>query len=114
VVAQVDIRAMYVGGLLPGLFMILALSALGVVHSVRQKIPRVPFRLLEALDALRGAAMEILLPVLVLLFYFLGIMTVVETAAFSVVYVFLAEVLVHRDIRLRRVSSSWRTWSWVT
>lgn len=94
---------MYVGGLLPGLFMILALSALGVARSVRDKVPRVPFQLREAIAALRGAALEILLPVFVLLFYFLGIMTVVETAAFSVVYVFLAEVLVHRDIRPRRI-----------
>jgi C4-dicarboxylate transporter DctM subunit len=94
---------MYVGGLLPGLFMILALSALGVARSVRDKVPRVPFQLREAIAALRGAALEILLPVFVLLFYFLGIMTVVETAAFSVVYVFLAEVLVHGDIRLRRI-----------
>ncbi len=44
VVAQVNIKEMFVGGILPGVFMVLALSAMGIVASLRQKVPRTPFR----------------------------------------------------------------------
>jgi tripartite ATP-independent transporter DctM subunit len=44
---------------------------------------------------------EILLPVIILLGYFLGIMTLVEAAAVAVAYVIILEVLIHRDIKLR-------------
>jgi C4-dicarboxylate transporter DctM subunit len=103
VVAQVDIRQMFVGGFLPGVFMVLALSAMGVYRSVRDKVPRIPFRLKEALSSIPGAALEILLPVLILVFFFTGIMTLVETAAFSVVYAFVIEVMIHRDLPWKRI-----------
>jgi tripartite ATP-independent transporter DctM subunit len=103
VVAQVDIRQMFVGGLLPGLFMVLVLSAMGVYRSVRDKVPRVPFKIKEALQSIPGAALEILLPVMILVFFLTGVMTLVETAAFSVVYAFVIEVIVHKDLPWRRV-----------
>ncbi len=103
VVAQVDIRQMFLGGVLPGVFMVVVLSAMGVYRSVRDKVPRVPFDPKEALKAFPGAALEILLPFFILFFFFRGIMTLVETAAFSVVYAFVVEVIVHRDIPWRRV-----------
>lgn len=103
VVAQVSIKDMFVGGILPGVFMVLALSVMGIVASVRQKVPRIPFRIREVPAALLYAILEILLPFLVLLFFLRGWMTLVETAAFSVLYAFIVEVVVFRDIKWRDV-----------
>jgi tripartite ATP-independent transporter DctM subunit len=103
VVAQVSIKEMFVGGILPGVFMVLALVAMGTVASIRQKVPRTQFRIREVLPSLRDSVWEILLPFLVLLFFLTGQMTLVETAAFSVLYAFVVEVIIHRDIKWREV-----------
>ena len=50
---------------------------------------------------MRVSVGEILLPVIILLGYFLGIMTLVEAAAVAVAYVIILEVVVHRDIKAR-------------
>ncbi len=103
VVAQVNIREMFVGGLLPGAFMVLTLAGMGMVASFRQKVPRTRFVVKEALLALRDSIWEIVLPFLVLVLFLRGVMTLVETAAFSALYAFVVEVFVHRDIKLRDV-----------
>jgi tripartite ATP-independent transporter DctM subunit len=101
VVGQVNIKEMFVGGIMPGIFMVLALAAMGVVASVRQKVPRTRFSLREVGPALLYSILEILLPFLVLLFFLKGWMTLVETAAFSVLWAFLVEVVIYRDIKWR-------------
>jgi len=105
VIAQVNIKELYAGGILPGLFMVLTLAIMGVIESTRHKAPRTPFSLKEALPALRDTVFEILLPILILFLFLRGIMTLVETAAFSVVYAFVVEVIIHRDIKLRNIPS---------
>ncbi|HVO40638.1 MAG TPA: TRAP transporter large permease subunit [Spirochaetia bacterium] len=103
VIAQVSIKELYVGGLLPGIFMMLTLAAMGFIEAARHKTPRTPFRLTEALPALRDAGLEVILPFLILFLFLRGIMTLVETAAFSVLYAFVLEVFVHRDIKFREI-----------
>ena len=103
VIAQVNIKELYVGGILPGLLMVLTLAIMGIIESVRHKTPRTPFKLSEALPALRDSSLEIVLPFLILFLFLRGVMTLVETAAFSVLYAFIVEVIVHRDIKLRQV-----------
>jgi len=103
VIAQVNIKELYAGGILPGLFMVLTLAVMGVIESTRHRAPRVPFSLKEALPALWSSILEILLPILILILFLRGVMTLVETAAFSVLYAFVAEVIVHRDIKLHDV-----------
>ncbi len=109
VIAQIDIRQLFVGGFLPGLVMVLALAAFGIFHGLRRQAdgaaPRrttdTRFSLRQALLAARGAGWELALPVLVVLLYFGGVTTLVETAAVAVVYVLLVEVVVHRDLTVR-------------
>ncbi|HET6486030.1 MAG TPA: TRAP transporter large permease subunit [Spirochaetia bacterium] len=103
VVAQVSIEQLFVGGILPGVFLVLTLAALGIRRSIRDKVPRVPFDPAEALRGLGASVFEVLLPVLILVLFLRGIMTLVETAAFSVAYVLVVEVVIHRDIPVRRL-----------
>jgi C4-dicarboxylate transporter DctM subunit len=103
VIAQVNIKELYAGGILPGLFMVVTLAVMGVIESTRHKAPRTPFDIKVALPALRDSIFEILLPLFILFLFLRGIMTLVETAAFSVLYAFVVEVIIHRDIKLREV-----------
>ncbi len=106
VTAQINIKHMFAGGILPGLLMDLCLCVYGVVTAVRGKTERVPFRLAEAWGAVRESFWEILLPVLILVMYFTGLTTLVETGAVAVLYSLVVEVGIHRDLdfaALRRI-----------
>ena len=101
VIAQINILHMFVGGILPGLLMVLTLCGFGVITAVTRKVKAVPFEIKEALLAAKGAFWEMLLPVIILLGYFLGITTLVETGAVAVLYALIIEVLVQRDLSLK-------------
>jgi tripartite ATP-independent transporter DctM subunit len=94
---------LFVGGLIPGLILVAAMIIFGIVASFKHRIPRERFSLKNAALSLKGAVWEILLPILLIAGYFSGILSLIEIGAAAVVYVFIIEVLVHRDIRLRDV-----------
>ena len=89
VTAQISIRDMFLGGLLPGILLVAALSSMGIFRAVRNKSVRTPFVMKDFLAALKGAAGDILLPVVLLTAYFSGLTNVVETSALAVVYVLI-------------------------
>jgi C4-dicarboxylate transporter, DctM subunit len=101
VVSQQNIKNLFVGGILPGLFMVIALSLLCIRQSFVNKVERVAFHWHEAWISLWKAIGEIALPFVILACFFGGITTLVESAAFAVLYVLILEVAVHRDIPLK-------------
>jgi tripartite ATP-independent transporter DctM subunit len=101
VISQTSIKDMFVGGLLPGIFLVVSVMALGVVYSVKKGIPRHPFRPGEALRALRDSFWELLLPVLVFVLYFGGVASLQESAAVALLYAFVVETFVKKDLRIR-------------
>jgi C4-dicarboxylate transporter DctM subunit len=100
VIAQINILHMFVGGLLPGFLMVLTMCGIGVFTAIRRKVRPVPFRIREAAKATRDSFWEILLPVIILLGYFGGLFTLVETGAVAVIYALIIEVMVRRDLRI--------------
>ncbi|HUX14581.1 MAG TPA: TRAP transporter large permease subunit [Spirochaetia bacterium] len=104
-VAQVNIFELFLGGIMPGLLMVVVMSIIGVVVSVRQKVQPVPFVAAEAGKSVIESFWELLLPAIIIFGYFTGLTTLVETAALSVVYVFIVEVLIHREIAFRELGS---------
>lgn len=86
VVAQVSIRDMFLGGLLPGTLLVLVLSGMGMIRALKHREERVPFNFRNCISSLKTSIGDLLLPVLLLVSYFTGITTVVETAALAVVY----------------------------
>ncbi|MDR1301634.1 MAG: TRAP transporter large permease subunit [Treponema sp.] len=91
----------FLGGFIPGLILVIGVIIFSIISSVKTKIPVEPFNLSKALSALHGAAFEILLPVLLIGGYFSGLLSLVEIGAVAVLYIFIVEVLIHRDIPLR-------------
>ena len=93
----------FLGGIVPGIILVLVMIIFGIIASVRVKIPITPFNIKEAAAALKGSILEILLPFILIAGYFSGILTLVEVSAVSVLYVFIIEVIINRDIALKDV-----------
>jgi C4-dicarboxylate transporter, DctM subunit len=108
VVAHVNIKHLFVGGLLPGLLMMLALAAMGVHHAVTNRVERTPLSMPACLAGLGGAAWEMALPVVILVLFFTGFTALVETGAIAVVYALAVVLLVRRDLRLRDMPAVFR------
>jgi tripartite ATP-independent transporter DctM subunit len=99
IVAQkAAIEDLFIGGILPGFFMLALLGALGVREAVVSKAVRTPFRAGEAVGALWGAKWELMLPVVVLSALLTGYATTSESAAIAALYALIVQRFVHRDL----------------
>ena len=96
--AQVSILDMFLGGLLPGVLTVIVFCIVGVVVSIRRGEERYRFDLKEFGRALLESMWEILLPVVIIVGYFTGLTTLVETGAVAVLYVVIVEVFVRREL----------------
>jgi C4-dicarboxylate transporter DctM subunit len=99
--AQLPIEQLFLGGLLPGLLLIVAVSAWAGFRGSSSGAKRETFRIREFIAALWGAKWEVAMPVILLSALFLGWTTLVETAALTVAYVLFVECLLFREIDLR-------------
>ena len=96
----VRIEDLFAAGLIPGLMMVVLLSAYAI-WKVRGRIrPRESFTWQEAWGAIREAGWEIPLPLVVLGGIYSGAFALSEAAAVTAIYVLVVEVGIRRDIRL--------------
>ena len=101
VVAQVPIDHLFIGGLVPGLLMILLVAGYGIVVGVRAGAPRQASSPREAARALWDAKWDLGLPALVIVAIASGYATIVEASALGVAYAMLVEMAVFRDLSAR-------------
>jgi len=103
IVSKVQINQLFLAGLLPGILMVVLLSAFSVQKAIAAEIPRTKFNTTRMFKALRGAMWELPLPLVVLGGIYSGYFAVSEAAAITAVYVFLVEVIIYRDIKWREL-----------
>ncbi|PWB70830.1 MAG: C4-dicarboxylate ABC transporter [Holophagae bacterium] len=106
IVAKQSIDRLFLAGLLPGILMLVLLSlwCVRVGHrSAAGSREGKAFDLREAAASLRAAIWEVPLPVIVLGGVYSGLFAVSEAAAVTAVYVLVVEVLIYREIPLRRL-----------
>ena len=96
--APVSISDLFRAGIVPGLLIIVLLSIYGLWQRRGSPVPLTPFSGREALAAVREAAWELPLPFIVLGGIYSGYFAVSEAAAVTAIYVFIVEVLIHREI----------------
>ena len=115
VVSQNNIKAMFAGGVGPGILMVFALIAFALVRArtARRSAgapvpvaataggPGAPVPLRDVGRALRHAGWEVALPVIILGLLFGGVTNLVETAAIAVVYLLFVQMVIHRDLSVR-------------
>jgi C4-dicarboxylate transporter, DctM subunit len=103
IVSKVQINQLFLAGLLPGILMVVLLSAFSVQKAIAAEIPRTKFNTTRMFKALREAMWELPLPLVVLGGIYSGYFAVSEAAAITAVYVFLVEVIIYRDIKWREL-----------
>lgn len=101
---EVTIDALFRAGLLPGLLAVAVLCAYGIWAGVHARIPRHPFAARELGAALWQAKWELPLPFVVLGGIYGGWLVASEAAVITAAYVLVVEVLIHREIPLRRLT----------
>lgn len=102
-VAAVSVDKLFLAGLLPGIFLVLVLSAFGIWRGKKDRVRRDKMSLRAAALAIRGAAWEIPLPIVILGGIYGGVITVTEAAALTAFYALVVEVFIYRDIPLGRL-----------
>lgn len=100
-VAKVDIDKLFKAGILPGVLLIVVLSAYSIFKGPKQT-KKHEFHLKELWASLRACFWEALLPVLVLVGIYGGFTTVTEAAAITALYIFIIEVFVYKDLKLTK------------
>jgi tripartite ATP-independent transporter DctM subunit len=100
---QTDIRHIFAGGVFPGLILIAAVAIFGIITSIKTKIPVERFNLKHSIRAVKDSVFEILLPFILIIGYFSGVFSLIEIGAIAVIYVFIVEVLIHREIKIREL-----------
>ncbi|MCL1993554.1 MAG: TRAP transporter large permease subunit [Spirochaetes bacterium] len=100
---QTNIFHMFVGGILPGLVLVAAIVTFGIVVSLKVKIPVEKFEPRRAFVAVKNSIFEIILPFFLIGFFATGVLSLVEIGALAVIYIFIVEVVIHREIKLGEI-----------
>lgn len=102
VYSRTPINELFLGGFLPGILLVGLVALWGVRHGRAAESSRQPFDAVEAWRSVNAAKWELLLPVVVIGGIFGGIVTLVEAAAVTVLYAFVVECLVYRDLSISK------------
>jgi tripartite ATP-independent transporter DctM subunit len=102
IIAKVEINTMFLGGILPGILLVIAASIWGISQSPKGKSVATVFSWAEARSALWEAKWEMLLPVVAIVPLLSGYATAVETSAITALYAFIVETFVYRDLKITR------------
>ena len=103
IVAEIPVEDLFLAGILPGFLMILLLSGYSVWKNRALRTPLSDFSWAEVRSAVREAAWEIPLPIVVLGGIYSGYFAISEAAAVTALYVLIVDVLILREISLRKL-----------
>ena len=94
-IMTIDIFDVFKGAIFPGILLTLSMIVIGVIRD-RSKI-RIPFSWITLKKAFFDSFFELLLPVFIIVLYFSGLFSLLQTAAFTVLYTCVLEVGIRRD-----------------
>ena len=103
IVAEISIEDLFLAGVLPGLLMLIILSGYSVWKNRAVRVPLGDFSWREVGAAVREAAWEIPLPIVVLGGIYSGYFAISEAAAVTALYVLIVDVVILREIPLRKL-----------
>jgi tripartite ATP-independent transporter DctM subunit len=100
IVAEVELRQLFVAGFVPAVLEIGIVAVFALYVARKVGIERVAFDSKRAARALWHAKWEVAIPVVVLGSILGGFATLVEASAITVLYAFILEFVVHRDLKI--------------
>ncbi len=108
IVARESIDSLFLAGILPGLLLVLVLALYSYWMNRSLRVPWASGSAAELGAALRESIWELPLPVVVLGGIYSGYFAVSEAAAVTVLYVFIVDVLILREIKWQELPSVMR------
>ncbi|MDP6316744.1 MAG: TRAP transporter large permease subunit [Pseudomonadales bacterium] len=93
------IQELFIAGIFPAILMIVCLTAYAIWSNRDREIERKVFTREETFDAIKAVKWEIPLPLIILGGIYSGFFAVSEAAAVTTMYVFLVEVVIHREVK---------------
>jgi tripartite ATP-independent transporter DctM subunit len=99
-VSGANIEKLFVAGIIPGVLIVGILCLFSVFMGKRWKLERPAFSLIEFLSALKAAAWELPIPLLIIMGIYSGFCTVTEAAALTAAYVLIIKILVFRELTI--------------
>ena len=108
-IAGINIRHVFLAGIIPGLMLVLGMSIFGIAMSFRSHSERAEaFDPKRAIKAIRESIWELLIPFVVLGLFFSGTATLLETSAISVLYTLIVESFIKKEITLKNMGFIFR------
>ena len=99
VTAGVSIKALFLAGIVPGLLRLSMIGGWAIWQGKIQSVKKRSLNFKELKESLWEAKWETMIPVFILFGIFGGYSTLVETAALTAIYIFIVEILIHKDIK---------------
>jgi C4-dicarboxylate transporter DctM subunit len=103
VVSHTPIDKLFLGGLLPGVILMVLTAWWGVSKGSKTQQAKHPFHFRNAMTSVWEAKWELALPLVVFFFLFLIKVTLVESAALTALYAFVVEVFIYRDLSFKQI-----------
>ena len=103
--AGISVKKVFIAGIMPGMLLIILISIWAFIQGRNQKVKIHSFDLKTAFRDCLETGWELMIPILILLGVFGGYTNLVETAAIIVLYVFIIEIFIYKDIKLKQLPS---------
>ena len=103
-ITGMSVGALFIGGFIPAIVIAFCIMVLIYIRAVRSKIPlekRVPLK--ESLNAVVGAIVPLLCPVIIFAGILTGAATPTEIAVIAVLYAFIVGVFVYKEIKWNQI-----------
>lgn len=97
---SVNIFDLFKGSILPGILLALSMMTIGIIKD--KNLKRIRFSREAFFQSFKSASFELLLPLLIAVLYFRGYFTLFETASFTVLYSFVLEVFIRKDLNIKK------------
>ena len=99
---KTPIDKLFIGGLVPGLLLVLVVAGWGALQAHRAGVPGQAFDMRKVVPALWAAKWDLLTPVILLAGFLGGRAFLIEAAALTVGYVLFLECVIHGELGLKR------------
>lgn len=97
------IDQMFLAGILPGTLMIFMLTGWSLWVNRHSQVPLTSFSTRELMKAIKAAAWELPIPVIVLGGIYGGVFAISEAAAVTALYVLIVEVFIFKDVSIKNL-----------
>ncbi len=102
VVSKQPVERLFLAGLLPGVLLVVIVAAYGVAVGRRVSATRQAFSSREAIAAAWEAKWELSIPIAMIVMFATGLGSLLETAAFAVIYTIVIVCFIHKDLSVTR------------